>query len=78
MNTCYNIFRKLRKGSDKMTYSELKKFLKKNDCYLEKEGANHEIWFSPMTEKRFTVGRHNKEEVPTGTLKSIKKAAGLE
>ncbi len=61
-----------------MTYSELKKILRKNSCFVEKEGANHEIWFSKATGKRFTVGRHNREEVPTGTLKSIKKAAGIE
>ncbi len=61
-----------------MTYSELKKLLKKNGCQLKREGANHEFWYSPKTNKHFTVGRHNSKEVATGTLKSIKRDAGLE
>lgn len=61
-----------------MRYSELKKLLKKNGCYIVREGANHEIWFSPKTNRHFTVGRHNNQEVATGTLKSIKKESGLE
>jgi len=61
-----------------LRYSELKKLLKKNGCSLFREGKSHEIWFSPKTNAYFTVGRHNGEEVATGTLKSIKKDAGLE
>jgi hypothetical protein len=36
-----------------MKYSELKKLLKKNGCYLVREGANHEQWFSPKNGKTF-------------------------
>ncbi len=61
-----------------MKYSELKKLLRKNGCQLEREGAGHEIWYSPKTGKRFTVGRHNTEEVKTGTLKNILKDAGVQ
>ena len=61
-----------------MTYNELKKILKKNGCRLVRAGANHEMWFSPKTNKQFTVGRHKTQEVPTGTLKSIMKSAGIE
>ena len=61
-----------------MTYSELKKILKKNGCYIIREGANHEIWISSKTGEQFTVGRHPKQEVPVGTLKSIKKSAGID
>lgn len=60
-----------------MKYSELKKELRKLGCYLSHEGANHEMWFSPVTGQKFPVSRHNTEDVPTGTLKSIKRAAGL-
>ena len=60
-----------------MKYSELKKLLKKNGCLLSSQGKKHEIWYSPKTGKYFTVGRHNQEEVATGTLKSIKSDAGL-
>ena len=61
-----------------MKYSELKKLLKKNGCYLVREGANHEQWFSPKTGKTSSIGRHGSQEVKSGTLKSIKRDAGLE
>lgn len=60
-----------------MTFGELKRLLKKNGCYLDREGSRHEIWYSPITGKRFQVGRHGSEEVATGTLKNIKKDAGV-
>lgn len=61
-----------------MTYGELKRQLKKIGCRPDREGSNHEIWYSPITDKRFPVGRHNTKEVPCGTLQSIKKDAGLQ
>ncbi|MBQ7737296.1 MAG: type II toxin-antitoxin system HicA family toxin [Oscillospiraceae bacterium] len=61
-----------------MKYSELKKLLRKAGCHLEHEGANHEIWISKKTGQMFPVSRHNTQEVPSGTLKSIKQAAGLD
>lgn len=61
-----------------MTYSELKKLLKKSGCKLEREGSNHEMWYSPKTGNHFTVGRHKTQEVAAGTLKSIKRDAGIE
>lgn len=60
-----------------MTYSELKRLLRKNGCYKIREGSNHEVWFSPKTRKTFSVGRHDKEEVRNGTYRSIKKDAGI-
>jgi len=60
-----------------MRYSELKKLLTKEGCYLQREGRNHEIWYSPKTGKTFQVGRHISEEVKTGTLNRILKDAGL-
>ena len=61
-----------------MKYSELKKLLRKNGCYVDREGRSHEIWRSTKTGKQFTVSRHDTEEVPRGTLKSIKESAGIE
>lgn len=60
-----------------MTYGELKRQLKKCGCIIIREGGSHEIWFSPITNSQFPIGRHTKEEVPRGTLQSIKKSAGL-
>ena len=61
-----------------MKYSELEKLIKQAGCYKLKEGANHTIWYSPITGQKFPVGRHRTEDVPTRTLKSIKRAAGIE
>lgn len=60
-----------------LRYSELEKMLRKAGCQINHEGGSHEIWYSPITGKQFTVSRHKTQEVPAGTLKSIKKAAGL-
>lgn len=60
-----------------MKVSELKKLLRKNDCYLFREGKRHEIWISRKTGKAFTVPRHPSEDVPTGTCKSIMESAGI-
>ena len=60
-----------------LRYSELEKELKKIGCYILRQGANHTIWYSPITGKNFPVSRHKTEEIPNGTLKSIKRDAGL-
>ncbi len=61
-----------------MRYSELIKELKRINCTVVHEGGRHTLWYSPITGKKFPVSRHKTEEVPTGTLKSIKRDAGLE
>lgn len=60
-----------------MRTSELVKKLKAAGCYKIREGSSHEIWFSPITEKIFQVGRHATEEVSNGTCNRIMKDAGL-
>lgn len=60
-----------------MTYSELEKKLTEAGCYQNHEGSRHEIWYSPITRKYFSVGRHKTKEVAKGTLSRILKDAGL-
>ena len=60
-----------------MKYSELKKLLKQSGCYKYNEGANHEIWYSPINNKKFQVGRHNSEDVSIGTYNAILKQSGI-
>ena len=64
-------------GGEAVTYSELKRLLKKAGCRKVSEGTNHEFWYSPITQKSFPVGRHNTQEVATGTFKSIMADAGI-
>lgn len=62
-----------------MKYSELHRKLKKVGCYpTGKQVAGHPEWYSPITNKYFGTSNHESEEVATGTLKSIKKSAGIE
>lgn len=60
-----------------MKYSELEKMLTKHGCYWVKDGSNHPIWYSPITEKLFQTSHHKSEEVKKGTLNKILKDAGL-
>lgn len=60
-----------------MTFGEFKRLAKKGGCYKDSEGTRHEIWYSPITGNYFPVGRHNKKEVPKGTLGSMLSQAGL-
>lgn len=60
-----------------MKTSELLKILKKNDCFLLRHGKRHDIWGSRKTGKQFPVPRH-KDEIKSGTLKSILEDAGIQ
>ena len=66
----------VRRG-EPMRYSEIEKALKKEGCYIVRQGANHALWYSPKTGKTFPVSRHRTEEIPAGTLRSIQRDAGL-
>ena len=59
-----------------MKTSELLKLLKKGNCKLIRNGSRHDVWYSEVTKKQFTVPRH-KAEIPIGTLNNILKDAGL-
>ena len=60
-----------------MKYSELRRILKKQGCTVIRQGANHEIWFSPITGRKFPVARHNADEVYPKTLSDIVKQSGI-
>ena len=61
-----------------MKYNELEKLVRKAGCYpTGEEQAGHPLWFSPKTGVYFSMSYHRSQEVATGTLNSIKKAAGI-
>lgn len=60
-----------------MKYSELRKILEEAKCFIKRSGAKHDWYYSPKTNQSFPVGRHKTQEVPTGTLNTILKQAGL-
>lgn len=51
-----------------MKSSELKRLLRRNGCFLVRQGTSHEIWESTITNERFSVPRHDSQEIRTGTL----------
>ena len=54
---------------------ELKKILDGAGCYLERSGkGDHEIWYSPLTQRRFVVDQSIKSR---HTANAILKQAGL-
>jgi hypothetical protein len=54
---------------------ELKKILKYNGCYFERPGkGDHEIWYSPISGKRFPVDSDIKSR---HTANEVLKQAGL-
>ncbi|MFA0815986.1 MAG: type II toxin-antitoxin system HicA family toxin [Anaerofustis sp.] len=60
-----------------MRTKELLRLLNKNGITLVRHGSNHDVYYSPITEKTFPVPRHT-NEIKTATLKSILRSAGLE
>lgn len=62
-----------------MKTSELIKLIKREtSCYKIRSGATHDIWFNPRTGAEFLIPRHKSQELPKGTERNIRKAAGLE
>ena len=60
-----------------MKYSEIERKLKKAGCYFYRSGGNHQIWFSPITNKKFALSHHKSEEAPIVTVKSISNNSGV-
>ncbi|WP_435277367.1 type II toxin-antitoxin system HicA family toxin (plasmid) [Psychrobium sp. nBUS_13] len=60
-----------------MTSKDLIKLLKDNGCTFVRHGkGDHQVWYSPITGKKFPIA-HPKKQIPIGTLKSIKRMAGI-
>ena len=60
-----------------MKVSELKKRLRKGGCYQLSSGKEHDVWFSPITNAKIRIPRHQSKELAIGTLNTILKQAGL-
>jgi len=54
---------------------ELKRMLRENGCHFERQGkGDHEIWFSPISKRRFPVDSKIKSR---HTANGVLKQAGL-
>ena len=55
---------------------ELKKLLRAAGCYFERKGrGDHEIWYSPITDRRFPVDSKIKSR---HTANAVLKQAGID
>jgi predicted RNA binding protein YcfA (HicA-like mRNA interferase family) len=52
-----------------MKRSSLLKHLRKNGCYLKREGSNHSLWSNPNTGEVEAVPRHS--EIPNKLVRKI-------
>jgi predicted RNA binding protein YcfA (HicA-like mRNA interferase family) len=57
---------------------ELIKLLKKNGWYIDSQKGSHKQVKHPTKKGKVTVPDHRRSDIPIGTLKAIKKQAGLE
>ena len=61
-----------------MKYNELEKIVRKAGCFnTGTTQSGHPLWHSPITGRDFKMSHHGSEEVASGTLNKILKAAGL-
>ena len=60
-----------------MKVNELERLLASYGCYELSPGKEHDVWYSPISEARIRIPRHQSREVPAGTLYNILKQAGI-
>ncbi len=60
-----------------MKGSEMVKQMLKIGCRKVREGSNHEIWYSPVTNREFPFPRHYNQELGTGIENKLRKDSGL-
>ncbi len=61
-----------------MKGSEMAKKMNRIGCYKIREGGNHEIWYSPVTDMEFPFPRHYNQELKKGLENKIRKLSGLD
>jgi predicted RNA binding protein YcfA (HicA-like mRNA interferase family) len=61
-----------------MKTSEATRKLVKAGCCFVGHGGEHDCWYSPITNKRFRIPRHQSQELAVGTKKNIEKTSGVD
>jgi hypothetical protein len=60
-----------------MKISEAVRKLRKEGCSFFEHGTRHDWWFSPLTNKKFQVPRHQTQELTPKTKESIEHYSGV-
>ena len=61
-----------------MNATQVIRLLKKYGWKLKTQKGSHKQFIHPERSGKITVADHGKDEIPPGTLKSIKRQAGIE
>ena len=61
-----------------MKQKEFHAELRAKGCVLVRHGANHDIWFSPITGRKWAIPRHGGKEMALGTERRARKELGLD
>ncbi|MBR5956962.1 MAG: type II toxin-antitoxin system HicA family toxin [Salinivirgaceae bacterium] len=60
-----------------MKWSELRRIAERSGWYLLRNGRKHDIYAHPDKDFIIEIGRHDKEEIKTGTFSKLKKQIGF-
>lgn len=56
-----------------MKTGNFKKELQRAGCKLWRHGANHDVWYSPITDTFDSLPRHDTQELPKGLERRLRK-----
>lgn len=59
-----------------MKRNDLLKHLRRNGCYLKREGGSHSLWYNPLAGHMEAVPRHT--EIPNKLVRKICRALSIE
>jgi predicted RNA binding protein YcfA (HicA-like mRNA interferase family) len=60
-----------------MKYREFVRDLREDGWQLKSQEGSHQQWVHPSKPGKVTVAGHPNDEIPVGTLKAMRKQAGL-
>lgn len=61
-----------------MKISQFVAILRRNGCLLHRHGGNHDIWYSPKTNRCYAIQRHQSQELPKRIEAKAIEVLGLE
>ena len=60
-----------------MKVNEFVRMAKAKGCYVKRHGKRHDIWYSPITGKTFSIPRHGSQELARGLADEAREVLGL-
>lgn len=63
--------------ASRLKHGELKRRLRRLGVVVDRQGARHELWLNPATQRRAAIPRHDQREVPAGMLHEVLQKLGI-